>query len=276
MKTANLCLFAAMALCVIHSVPAEGQNHARVSMVADVSAIQPGVPFTVGFTFDIDPGWHIYWKNPGDSGLATDVKLKLPSGFSAGELLFPIPKQLQLPGDIINYAYEKQVMLMIRVTPPKDLPAGQSVSLSAKASWLVCHEDCVPGSGEVSLDLPVGPAATAANVELFKQWTDQLPLKDDRVDIASKAQSVSITNGDGKAELSIGWKAVPSDVQFIPGPLKSGDIEDVKVVTSDASTKVSFKIKNHSRAADGSDPITGLLTFTSAAGVKTGVEISMR
>jgi len=185
--------------------------------------------------------------------------------------MFPVPTRLQLPGDIVNYAYENQVMLMMRVTPPKDLPVGKSVTISGKASWLVCQEECLPGKADVSIELPVGQAAAPANADLFKQWTSQLPVKNDADDIASLSHSKVLSNGAGTAAIDINWKKTPGDAQYIPGTLKNGDIASIKTVTAGNATKITFSLTGYK----DDEPVTGLLVFTSAAGVKTGLEISI-
>jgi DsbC/DsbD-like thiol-disulfide interchange protein len=274
MKTLSTYLLALVTAVIGVSRSANAEDHAHASLVADVSSIKAGTPFTVGIKITIDAGYHIYWKNPGDSGIATDVKLTLPEGFKAGDLLFPLPSRLEFAGPIVNYGYTKSVMLMMRVTPPTDLPAGKSLTLSAAASWLVCDENnCIPGSGNGSVDLPVADTATPANADLFKKWTSQLPttLAKDSADIASASNALAITNGNGSASVTIAWKAVPSDLQYFPGALATGDISNVKLTTTGNSTTISFDVKSFKT----NEPITGLLTFTPAGGVRTGVEISI-
>src|ERR1700722_18633836 len=80
--------------------------HVKAELLADVSAIQPGKPFWLGVRLMIDPSWHVYWKNPGDSGLPTRVKLTVPDGFTAGAIQFPTPNRFQQPGNIIAFGYE--------------------------------------------------------------------------------------------------------------------------------------------------------------------------
>lgn len=248
-----------------------GSDKVQATSVADVSAIQPGKPFWVGIKFTVEAGWHIYWKNPGDSGLPTQVKLKLPAGFTAGELQFPIPQKLVQPGDVVNYGYENELMLLVQITPPKDLPVGQSVKIGAKASWLVCKEDCMPGSADVSLELPVAETAAPANEDLFKAWTSKLPVNKDEADIASTSTTSSVNDGDGNATIKIVWKKEPSDVQFIPGAMKTGDASDLKCFTADATSTISFNIKHKKDV----EPLTGLVTFTKSDGTKTALEISI-
>ena len=253
------------------SVAEPGNDKVQTETISDTTAIVPGKPFTLGFKFTIEPKWHIYWKNPGDSGLPTNIKLQLPDGFTAGEVMFPAPSRLALPGDILNYAYENQVMLMVTITPPKTLSPGTTVTLPAKASWLVCQDECLPGQADVSIELPVAETSAPANADVFKQWTDQLPVKDDPDDIASSSNSMAVSNGTGNGSISIGWKKTPTDVQFIPGPLKDGDLGNIKSVTTGDSTRITFDIKEFK----GGEPVTGLVIFTSPTGIKRGVEVSI-
>src|SRR4051812_25492822 len=81
--------------------PAEGLVAA--TLLCDRASIERGKPFDVGVLFKIKPGWHVYWKNPGDSGIATSVDFKLPDGFTVGELQFPVPERIDAPGGIVNY-----------------------------------------------------------------------------------------------------------------------------------------------------------------------------
>lgn len=259
-------------LCVVGVASAEtGNDRVKVSALADVSSIQAGKPFWMGFNFAIKPGFHIYWKNPGDSGLATEIKLNLPEGFTAGELMFPVPRRLKLPGDIINYAYEDNVMLLTQITPPKNLAAGAKVAISARVNWLVCKDDCLPGSSNVSLDLSVADVAVPANEELFKSWGGRLPLKADPTDVASIWCGRAIYRGGCRGTVRINWKILPNEIQYLPGPLKSGDTTDVKVNTTGQSTLITFDVKN---LAEG-EPVSGLVTFTTPSVEQIGLDVSI-
>ena len=92
-------------------------GHVQAELFADVSAIQPGKPFWLGVHITIDPGWHVYWKNPGDAGLPTSATLSLPDGFTAGPLEFPTPSRFEQPGDIVVFGYENSVMLLTQSDP---------------------------------------------------------------------------------------------------------------------------------------------------------------
>ena len=73
-------------------------------LVPEAGSVVPGGTLWVDLHLDIDPGWHVYWRNPGDSGLPTEIAWKLPAGFSAGEIAWPAPERFVL-GTIGNYGY---------------------------------------------------------------------------------------------------------------------------------------------------------------------------
>src|SRR2546421_10505162 len=123
-------IFVASVLCVPALRAAPPADLVKAELLADVDAVKPGQPFRAGVLLKLKPGWHVYWKNPGDSGSPTRVKWNLPEGWKTGELEYPIPQRIELPGSIINYGYEDEVMLLASVTPAKDLKIGSTVELS--------------------------------------------------------------------------------------------------------------------------------------------------
>jgi DsbC/DsbD-like thiol-disulfide interchange protein len=214
----------------------------------------PGQPFRIGVLLKIEPGWHIYWKNPGDSGLATTVKLQLPPGFTAGAVQYPFPIRILLPGDIVNYAYENETMLLIPVTPPADLPPGTPVSISAKMNWLVCRESCSPGSANVSLQLPVSTAASSTNAELFDQWAARIPVNHDPEHVADISTATNLkqtpTGLAGSAEIVIQWKTVPTDIQWFPNPWPGIMVSEIKISTAKNTTAISYHVDVSSEAGN--------------------------
>ena len=146
----------------------------QAELVADVSAATPAKPFTAGLHLKMAPGWHTYWLNPGDSGLPAEIQWKLPDGWKAGAIQWPLPLRFVEPGDMVTYGYANEVLLMAELTPPAALPAGP-VILEAHATWLACEKSCVPGGTDLMLELPTGPDAQPAHRELFAKFREQLP-----------------------------------------------------------------------------------------------------
>jgi len=146
----------------------------KPSLVADITARAPGKPFTAGVRFEIADEWDIYWQFGGDLGLPTRVDWELPPGFQAGPLQWPLPEAYLAAGDIMNYVYHHEVMLMAEITPPAQLPPGP-VTIKAKLNWQMCNPStCVPANADLTLALDSGNPQPA-NAELFAKWRAQLP-----------------------------------------------------------------------------------------------------
>jgi thiol:disulfide interchange protein len=152
----------------------------KASLVGEPAAIRPGEAFTVGIRMVMRPHWHVYWRNPGDSGLAPEVAWNLPPGFTAGAIQWPVPSRIPV-SQLMNFGYENEAVLLAEVTPPATLPAGKPVTLQAKLTYLVCERECVPGSADLRLTLPLAQAGTSTGANpgalmLFEAARAALPV----------------------------------------------------------------------------------------------------
>lgn len=130
-------------------------GNVEVELISEVTSIKPGQDFTVGLRQIIEPGWHTYWRNPGDSGAPTTVDWDLPEGFSAGDFEWPAPERIPY-GPLLNFGYSDEVLFAVRISVPEQIQGGQ-VRLVADAHWLVCADICVPEDARLVLTLPVLP-----------------------------------------------------------------------------------------------------------------------
>jgi thiol:disulfide interchange protein DsbD len=147
----------------------------RSSLVAEPAAVAGAQPFTLAVRMQVKPGWHVYWRNPGDSGLPPEVTWTLPAGFNAGALRWPAPERIPI-ATLMNYGYEGEVTLLVPVTPPPSLDPSSPVQVQAKLTYLVCETECVPGSADLALTLPVGePRPDPDNAALFARARAALP-----------------------------------------------------------------------------------------------------
>jgi thiol:disulfide interchange protein DsbD len=148
----------------------------RASLVAEPAAVAGATPFTLAIHMRLKPGWHVYWRNPGDSGLPPEVTWTLPAGFNPGAIQWPAPRRIPI-ATLMNYGYEGEVTLLVPVTPPPSLDPAEPVRIAGKLTYLVCETECVPGSADLSLTLPVGPSTPdAANAALFARARAEMPV----------------------------------------------------------------------------------------------------
>ncbi|WP_232628908.1 protein-disulfide reductase DsbD family protein [Methylobacterium sp. Leaf118] len=148
----------------------------RARLVAEDTALVPGRTATLGLTLAMKPGWHVYWRNPGDSGLPPEMAWRLPEGFAVGPTGWPAPERIPVQ-TLMNFGYEGDVTLLMPLTVPAALPVGGTVRLAGTLSYLVCEEICIPGSAELALDRPVAAAAEpdSAQAALFARARAALP-----------------------------------------------------------------------------------------------------
>jgi thiol:disulfide interchange protein DsbD len=129
----------------------------RAELVAHApQGVQAGQPVWVGLQLTHQPEWHTYWRNPGDSGLPTQIELNLPAGITAGDVQWPLPHKLKA-GNLTNYGYDKSVLLAVPLTVSKEYKpnASQTLDLQVRANWLVCRLECIPQEGDFALRIPV-------------------------------------------------------------------------------------------------------------------------
>ena len=131
-------------------------ENVRAELLSEVAQGKAGEPFWVALRQTIRPKWHTYWKNPGDSGLPTEIAWTLPEGVTAGPIVWPRPSLYDI-GGIVNYGFQDEAVLLVQVTPSATLSG--SLPLVAEANWLVCEDVCIPEEARLELVLPVGKLA---------------------------------------------------------------------------------------------------------------------
>ena len=140
--------------------------------------VVPGQPVWVGLQIAHQPEWHTYWKNPGDSGLATRLTWTLPPGVTAGDIAWPVPHKIRI-GTLANYGFEGTLLLPVPLTISPDFQPGllaSGLEVKLHAAWLVCRKECIPEEGDFVLKLPVksstGLQAAAFDAALAAQPRD--------------------------------------------------------------------------------------------------------
>jgi thiol:disulfide interchange protein DsbD len=156
-----------------------------VDLVAEPAPLIPGKTVTVALRLIPVSGWHIYWKNPGDSGLPPSVTWKLPAGWTAGPLQFPFPEKILLP-PLVSYGYEQETLLLTTFTIPDYEKIPSSFPIEADVEWLVCKETCLPGNAHLNLTLSTQPKPNIDLQGLFDDVHKDLPIALPQIPVSAK------------------------------------------------------------------------------------------
>lgn len=209
---------ALLALAVLAPAPLLAAESAAVTsprvtatLLSARDTVAPGERFHVALVQRIAPGWHTYWRNPGDSGEPTRLDWTLPDGVAAGAIQWPAPKAIRVE-PLVNFGFEGTVLLPVEIAVPTTAKPGETLSLAASATWLVCEKICIPEEGSFRLDLPIaaGGSADAAAQARIDQALAELPQP------AGFTGSLAASGSD---KLALGLPGLPagaSDIRFFP------------------------------------------------------------
>lgn len=162
-------------------------THSSARLVTPNDGVRPGDEIRVGVFFELDPGWHVYWQNPGESGEPPRLRWKLPDGYAAGEPSWPVPKRFVV-GGVVNYGYETDLLLVQNLRGAT--PLGRtSIDLELALSWLACREDeCIPAGAELALAIPVLAREARADPRWAERFADAEEATPPAVDAALYAE----------------------------------------------------------------------------------------
>ncbi|GGY53676.1 thiol:disulfide interchange protein DsbD [Parvularcula lutaonensis] len=158
MLRAVLAVFALFAVAQAQTGPVVETGHASSRLIAEKSAAVPGDTLWVALAQELDEGWHVYWKNPGDSGLPLELRWNLPEGWEAGEIGYPLPHRLPL-GPLTNFGHEGSPTFLVPLEVPDDAEPGSTARFDVLAEWLICLDVCIPESAELTMTIPVMASA---------------------------------------------------------------------------------------------------------------------
>lgn len=214
------------------------EKHLEARLLTDRDAIAPGAELRVGVLFKMDPHWHIYWKNPGSTGLPTKASFKAPEGYQVGELRYPAPIYFEATKAIFGFGYEDEVLLFARVKVPASAVEGDNVKLTAKTSWLVCEKACIRGKASLELTLPVSGelgSKPGQHQALFDRYQARVPGPPPEGLVIEPQLSVNGVHPKGlwEAAISISDKggAALSDLDYFPDPASGLEVLHREVLT---------------------------------------------
>jgi len=264
---------------VIKARAAAPDNLVQPELLADTNGVVPGKAFTVGLLLHIAPNWHVYWINPGDAGAATTLKLTLPAGFKVSEVRYPVPQKLPQPGGLTVYAYEKEVMLLVTVTPPRIMKGIQVVPISAEAAWCVCDpSQCILARQNFNISVPVTDAAEPAHDDVFAEWESRVPIAASAAFTGMDVETIYAPGSKGGLPTVIAhWRWAPpmATYEWLPGPADDLTVTAKSVQTTGRDTTIILSADPVKGIPPKSSMLSGVLAYYVPDSPARGVAITL-
>lgn len=234
-------------------------DHTTVELVVEDTAIVPGQGFDVAIRFEMEPQWHIYWKNPGASGLPLEITWDLPEGIEAGEIEWPAPERIPLEG-LVNYGYEGVATFIVPMTASETLEVGDRINLKADLFWLICKELCLPGEAEVEHTMAVAETSVPGeDAGAFQAARDSQPKAPGDWTVSAVMEADTIL-------LEIVGDSVPDTAYFYAESSGVIDPNAEQEVRSPASDTLQLRLKPDSVFMDEpSETLCGVLQSSDAS-----------
>lgn len=138
--------------------PWDGDARSAVRLIAGARPSGQGAPLRAGVEIRLKPGWHTYWRYPGDAGVPPRFDFAGSQNVKTVEVLWPAPRRLPEAG-LDTIGYDRDLILPLQVTPQDE---GKPVRLRVKVGYAICEKLCVPADSKAELALTGGPGAQDA------------------------------------------------------------------------------------------------------------------
>jgi thiol:disulfide interchange protein DsbD len=274
--------FISLAFAVVLSLSSArgaGAPHTTAKLLLSHATMQPGETNWAGVQLTMEPGWHTYWRNSGDSGEPTAIEWKLPDGVVAGEILWPIPERLEAPGPLFTYGYHEQVVLLVPMTIKPGAASGTGLALSANLRWMECSKDvCLKQRGSVTGSIAIGSESKeSADASAIEDARKKLPARKPG-DFARAWWNGS--DKDGKRILILEWTG-PRAADGLEGDFFAFSSEKFIVSPATASETTGktnqFRVRTKVDKLSGDWPktISGLLVERKGSATVNAVEVEL-
>jgi thiol:disulfide interchange protein DsbD len=239
-------------------------DHIQVQVLSSEHSLRPGETQDLALRFQPDPHWHVYWKNPGDSGEPPRLEWKKPEGWTISEFTWPLPERIQV-GPFYNIGYEGEVILPFALTSPVNV-YGDIATLEILVKWLVCEEECIPGQHLFSWSMPI-QRGSAADEGPWKQVIDKAASLASR----GKITAVREETPDAKAVvLKLTDAALAPELKLVNFfPEEGAGLKNAPPELKDNGIILQRSAEPAKRA------IAGLAVFAQADGQKVGYDVTL-
>ena len=236
-----------------------GRPHVTASLVRETRNIVPGRPLHLALRQQIQPGWHTYWSNPGESGLPTTIDWSLPRDFEAGPIIWPTPERFVV-GPVVGYGYKEEVFLPVTIKVPAGLQPGSEITIPVRASWLVCSDICIPEDAALSISIVVGTV-----LEPDPQWAGAFAATRAQTPVANPFSTTVTRSGDELTlRITTGDATRLQDIKFFPAD--ANVIEDAAAQSVAANSEGLVLTLRREKSQAPAAVLNGVLAFHDQAG----------
>lgn len=247
------------------AIASAAETHVSIRLLPGQTDVKGGDTITVGIEQTIAPHWHTYWSNPGDSGTSAKIKWSGVEGIEPASIQWPIPSKLPM-GPLMNFGYEKKVILLQDLTFPENLPSGPQ-DVEATINILVCNEICIPETHTAHFTINGSQPPAAAAIETART---KLPLE------MGWATSVAEENGDLVVTIATDTPSAfgkPKTIQLYPeewGLISNPD--ETRAEKKDST--LILRHKRGDRTLSDAPVSKFVVTYEDASGTRKGIRLS--
>ena len=173
-----------------------GDAHAAARLITATDATGSVSGVEAGLEIRLAPGWHTYWRTPGDAGVPPSIDFAGSDNVKRAEIAWPAPARYSLQG-FETAAYRDHVTLPIALILARP---GHPLDLHALVNWAACANICVPYSTKLELRLPSGSSTPSPQAGLISKARAEVPQSLAKAGIELVSANVT---GDGANALLI-------------------------------------------------------------------------
>ncbi len=216
----------------------------QVRLLLSHTQARQGETVIAAIELQTPPKTHVYWRNPGEAGLPTQIEWIWPKEIEAGKLRWPVPQKFDEAG-LVTYGYTGNVLLLMPLKVAQDAKSGV-VHLKANVSWLECEEACVPGRANLAATLLIGPESKpSVHATRIADAVARLPSTDNPPMFSARW----VVGPSNARSLLLEWEtgAAIESVEFFPDTISNCTITAQSALThgTDGMAQLKLNITNH-------------------------------
>ncbi len=232
---------AALAVVSLSGISAAAQDasawdkgfHAAARLIAgSIIQTEDATLLRAGVEIRLDPGWHTYWRDPGDSGVPPTFDFAGSENVKSVTVQWPAPERVSDGAGGHSIGYTRSIILPFRVVPND---AARSSLLHLKLAYAVCEDLCVPADANLTLTLPdmIGTHEREL-VAAESRVPKRVPLG---AGGSVVIRSVKRAAGDTRVVVEIAAQEdTPVDL-FVEGPTPEWSLPLTKLIDNNAATR---------------------------------------